>query len=186
MASKMVVASKTTPNDGMATGKKVVIGAAAVGGVAGLVGLGIWLWKRRQAAATVDGTDVSSARGGGGGGRASTERSGGTGTETMTSNAQCPPGTRDDGQRCVTQKEDEDFERAWGKAGDLDGLIRTGGYTTPIMGDRGDAASNYTKDFDRTGKAGRDQHGADTGNFGPIASGPDSELADQHRRLWNF
>jgi hypothetical protein len=184
MASKMVVASETAPKDGMATGTKVAIGAAAVGGVAGLVGLGIWLWKRRQAAAAVDGTNVSSARGGGGGGSASTNRSGGTGTETMTSIAQCPPDTRDDGQRCVTRKEDEDFERAW--PGDINELFRTGGYTTPIMGDRGDAASNYTKDLDRTGKAGRDQHGADTGNFGPIASGPDSELADQHRRLWNF
>lgn len=182
LGNPMVVASK-----GMATGTKVAIGAAAAGGVAGLIGLGVWLWKRRQAAAATDGGAPVSSTAGRGGGTAPARSDGGGGSNTMSTGT-CPPGTRDDGTRCVPQKEDDDFERAWGKAGDLDGLIRTGGYTNPIMGDRGDAASSYWKDFDRTGKAGTDQHGADNGDFGQIASGPDdarAELAEK-RRLWNF
>lgn len=86
----------------MTTGKKVAIGAAAVGGVAGLIGLGVWLWKRRQAAVTPAGPEVSSAPRASGGGNAPPTRSDG-GTETMISTAPCPPGTRDDGQQCVPE-----------------------------------------------------------------------------------
>lgn len=60
------------------------------------------------------------------------------------------------------EEKEENFKRAWG--GDINDLFRSGGYETPLQGDRGDAASNYYADFDRS-KTGAPISQAGTGQY---------------------
>lgn len=177
--SKMVLASKTSMAS-MSTGTKVAIGAGAVAGVGGLVGLGIWWWKRRQAAAaSAEPPPAPQARsGGGGGGSRASATTPGSG-ETMTASAPCPPGTRDDGQQCVPE-------------GGFESNPLPDGYSTVKCEDCAKILLGSPAGFALC-MATCDRGDAGGGDFGQIASGPDSERASvvraelaRKRCLWGF
>lgn len=164
--SNLAVASKTASKGSMATGTKVAIGAAVVGGVGGLVGLGVWLWKRRQQAPVSEGAPVSSAprRSGGGSGSSATPTEGSAGTETMVATAPCPPGTRDDGQQCVPE------------GGGFESNPLPDGYSTVKCSDCAKILLGSPAGFAlcmATCDRG-DASGAGSGDFGQIARGPEN------------